>query len=98
MKRYRTVTKTQEVQELEEFRCDLCGKKGNQNGRWPARRFEVNDTELTVRVEHNDGKSYPEGGCGNVYSVDICPECFKGRLVAWLNSQGADIDTREWEW
>lgn len=30
--------------------------------------------------------------------VDICPDCFKNKLVPWLISQGAKIKQEDWDW
>jgi hypothetical protein len=75
--------------------CDICGAKGYEGG-WPEKDgggFEVNQT--TVRFK--TGKQYPDCGSGVEYEVDICPACFKDRLMPWLNSQGATVRQTEWE-
>ncbi len=30
--------------------------------------------------------------------VDLCPECFKERLLPWLDSQGAKARIEDWDW
>jgi len=79
--------------------CDLCGviADGEQ---WEAKSiYHVNETEIRVEVRQKEGASYPEGGMGTKHEVDICPKCFKERLIPWLKSQGADIKGEEaWDW
>lgn len=69
--------------------CDLCGAR-DRNGlwstpatgsRWPSR------CEVEVRLEYTVG----DGDSGDISttSYDICPACFRGRLMPWLESQGA---------
>jgi len=76
-------------------RCDFpdCGKESNKEG-----AFEVNEIDVRVQVRQRDGKAYPEGGWGTVVEIDICPECFKARLIPWLESQGVVIERTEWDW
>ena len=53
---------------------------------------------VCVEVRQRQGVSYPEGGSGTEIEVDLCPTCFKEKLVPWLRSQGATIEEKEWEW
>ena len=86
---------TQQV--LVETTCDICGKVAKR-GNWDSATFEVNETELEVTVKQRDGKNYPEGGWGTEVSVDLCPPCFKDKLIPWLESQVAKIERKEWDW
>jgi len=58
----------------------------------------VNETEVSVTVKQKEGESYPDGGSGTEYEIDLCPDCFKNRLVPWLKSEGANIGEMEWDW
>ncbi len=69
--------------------CDLCGKDLNATGSY-------NIADVTVECE--TGSSYPDSGSCLKLSADICPECFKSKLVPWLESQGAKIERSEREW
>ena len=77
-------------------KCDLCGKIGADS--WGGGCYEVLETEMTVTIIQKEGNSYPEGGTGTEYEIDLCPDCFKSRLVPWLISQGANIQENEWDW
>lgn len=93
MKRYETVTETVTSQKIVSLTCDLCGKDGKYN--WGGSAWDVNETEISIRCR--TGKDYPSGGWGEHYEVHICPDCFKNKLVPWLNQNGANIQSEEWD-
>jgi len=77
--------------------CDLCGLL-TEGDDWHAGTWEVNETTVRIEIKQKKGDNYPEGGSGTEYEIDICPDCFKNKLVPWLKSQGADIQQKEWYW
>ena len=83
--------------ELVAFHCDLCGRKADGED-WTRGSYVIDETEMRVVMVQREGSSYPEGGSGKEYEIDLCPRCFKERLVPWLISQGAKIEQKEWEW
>lgn len=84
---------------LLERSCDLCGKKTKKsNNDWSDGCYEINETEITVVVKQKEGEVYPEGGSGTEYEIDLCPDCFKDRLIPWLNGQGANLKEKDWDW
>lgn len=99
MKQYKketkTVTNTRDV--LVCRKCDLCGYESKKED-WNAGVYEINDTEIKVKVYGETGESWPEGGNKIFYDIDLCPLCFKNKLVPWLNSQGANIQEQETDW
>lgn len=97
MRKYIKKTVTKEINELQETTCDLCGKKAKY-GRWESSCWNVDDVDLEVNIVNKTGKSYPECTWGTTYMVDMCPECFQKKLIPWLESQGATITNREWEY
>ena len=94
---YKTETVTREIETLDEIRCDLCGAVG-KDGTWERGVWEVNNTTVEVAIHQKEGQSYPEGGWGTEYTIDLCPSCFVNRLVPWLQDQGADIEAIDWDW
>jgi len=88
------------VDERVGLQCDLCGRKSPDNYNWTQGSYKVNETELKVcvTVTQQEGNQYPEGGSGTEYEIDLCPECFKNRLVSWLKSEGAKIKEKDWDW
>lgn len=78
-------------------KCDLCGVESTHED-WNKGLYEINETEIKITITQRDGIAYPEGGSGTEYEIDLCPACFKGRLVPWLKSEGANIEETEWDW
>ena len=81
---------------LDKITCDLCGKIA-KNGDWESSSWKINETEIEITVRQKEGSSYPEGGHGTKYNVDICPECFTDNLIPWLNSQGCEAKRENWD-
>lgn len=99
MKIYETKTvPAREVTNCVGRTCDLCGHSSKSDG-WNCGIYEVNETTVSVSVHQKEGSSYPEGGSGTEYDIDLCPVCFKNELVPWLKSRGAkNIQEKEWDW
>ena len=92
MKRTET-RQEQTVREIvAEMKCDLCGKPTPKDPRregvfldsW-ALGYDYAETTVECRT----GESYPEGSFTETLVFDICPDCFKDKLIPWLASQGA---------
>lgn len=77
---------------LEYVECDLCKKQHKDN--WKSGYFDSIEIDVNMRT----GSSYPDGGSGENYEFDICPECFKNKLIPWMESQGANPTFSEWDW
>lgn len=90
MKTYEEVKVTEKVKRHIFTTCDLCG--GTTKGNWGG-GFEVHEVEVRIK----EGDTYPEFGSGTEIEYDICPTCFKDKLIPWLESQGAETREREWE-
>lgn len=81
--------------------CDLCGQKSKRQGKinWDVDSFwDINETEVSIKIRQRDGETYPEGGSGTEYEIDLCPDCFKNRFVVWLKNEGAKIEEKDWDW
>jgi len=78
-------------------KCDLCGMESKSSD-WDGGTYEVKETEIKITIKQREGSSYPEGGLGTKYEIDLCPECFKKRMVPWLISEGATIKNQNWDW
>lgn len=80
-------------------KCDICGKKGKyDDDGWSSNIYHVNETEIKVTIKQKEGHSCPDGGSGTQHEIDLCPECFKKKLIPWLRSQGAEVKEEEWSW
>lgn len=94
MRRYETRIEKVERTFLVSVTCDLCGRDAlRKNGAWGTHAYDATEVEVSLR----EGESYPEGGGGTIYEIDLCPECFKERLIPWLRSEGATVEQKEWE-
>lgn len=96
MKTYKQVTHTTTFDSLHRVTCDLCGTS-YPDERWGAERsYVVRETSVRLKegtIDHdNNGGSHVET------VVDICPGCFKDKLVPWLRSQGATVEPKEVVW
>lgn len=98
MRVYRTVAVPASTRQVvDKVICDLCGKQGAL-GTWESSSYEVEETEIQIKVRQKDGESYPETGWGTEYNVDMCPDCFKDKLIPWLESQGCTAERKDWDW
>ena len=89
MKHMKTVVVPMMEKQVEDFTtCDLCGVTITNN---------YGDAE-EVTIKHKTGYLYPEGGSGEITSVDMCGKCFDEKLVPWLKSQNCTPRTVEWDY
>ncbi len=96
----REYTETEELVKnkmLVGIKCDLCGKNAKTEN-WDSSSYEINETTIKITIKQKDGTTYPEGGWGTEYSVDMCPSCFKDKLIPWLESQGCEAKRQDWDW
>ena len=71
-----------------EHACDICKRTMNHPewGEWDAgSSYDVN----RVRISHEEGSAFPEGGIAETVSFDLCPTCFRDVLTPFLESKGA---------
>lgn len=79
----------------------MCGveSKGEE---WPGKGiYDTNETVVAVEIRQKEGVTYPALGPaaeGTKYEIDICPVCFKEKLIPWLISQGANIKQENWDY
>ena len=69
-----------------EKHCDICGAKSNDIDNWDSDKNYSSETEITL----SEGTTCPDGNGDfqTTFECDICPECFKQKLIPWLESQG----------
>lgn len=65
----------------EYLECDIC-KERTHREHWGKGYNEK--VETTVEIE--TGEYYSDESFGHVLSLDICPECFKTKLIPFLES------------
>lgn len=79
---------------LVKITCDLCGAE-TKNSNWGTSFNEINNVEISVTINQQEGAAYPEGVFGTEFNVDLCPTCFKTTLIPFLREKGAKIEERE---
>jgi len=94
MKAYKKYTvPAREDRILSHVCCDFCGKKSTCNLDWDGERFiESVQTELRLTRFYHDGEGMEK------ISIDICPDCFKNKLVPWIESQGIKVEEEKEDW
>ena len=73
--------------------CDLCGKE-SPHGDWASKTYDVAETTISMEV----GENYGDSGSIKETSYDICPECFRNKLMIWLEAQGAERTVQDRDW
>lgn len=75
--------------------CDICGAKTSNDGNWLDDGFEFEKT----RVRLKRGWTSREGGDWNEIEYDICPKCFKEKLIPFIKSlSGKEPRESEHDW
>ncbi len=99
MKHYEDRTETRTTKVCVRRTCDLCGRETKDGTDWDGTStYDFEETEVSVTVKCETGERYPSGGQSTAYAVDLCPNCFKDKLVPWLQGQGAKVDPVELDW
>lgn len=83
-----------EVERLDKITCELCGAETRREDYWLDIEHNTNKTEVSMSI----GNNWPVGGSGREVIVDICPDCFRGKLLVWVRSQGGQERGREWDY
>lgn len=102
MRKYEDVEVVRKQKKLVHVECDLCKQVGVGETfhatKWSRENYNVDETHIQVKVYQKEGYLFPEGGAGTSYEVDLCPSCFKDRLIPWLISQGAELSPIDWDY
>lgn len=99
MKKYKTVEVPASTrQELLHRECDFCGKTSNSDD-WDTGYYTTNETEIGIKIKHSEGNNWPSGGCGEEFKCDMCPDCFRNKLVPYLKMIAKNpVDYNDWSW
>lgn len=64
--------------------CDVCGKT-TKSSEWTPHNAEPSGyNHCEVNINYTFGKAYPGDCYGEVYDIDICPECFMYYVLSTL--------------
>lgn len=79
---------------LKECICDLCGHKSTELFNDPERYGDYSQ----ITVEMQEGTCYPESHSYTTTYYDICPNCFKNKIMRFLNNEGASPTEENNDW
>lgn len=87
MREYKTFEETVTRQVCTKVVCDLCGAEGRELGNEVQWEKTTYDAATTIFAE--SGARWPDSAQVETTRFDVCPNCFKTKLVPWMKSQGA---------
>lgn len=93
MKAYETRKIEYTTNHLLLVKCDICGKTSSRDN-WALDDYEIN--EVTVKIKQ--GEIYDGYGDGKEMEIDICPDCFKNKLIPFIESFGTKMEYKNWEY
>ncbi len=82
-----------EMEEIVYIECDLCHKRapnpdGTEN-EWLPKSDQYGVATTEIRME--TGMRYPDSGDMEVVQFDICPTCFKEKLIPFFAEDGGSL-------
>jgi hypothetical protein len=86
----RTETRTDTYEATVERHCDLCGlnaaqPRNDEYAPWRNSHFDQD----RVLVQHEYGTRYPEATDIITDAFDVCPDCWRNKVVPWFAQHGA---------
>ena len=80
---------------LDYVTCELCSTTAKDSDNWKGKSsYDVDGVEVRFKT----GESYPEGSNVEHVVLDICPECFKSKLIPWFEAQGGKVRREDHGW
>lgn len=77
------------------FKCELCERTTTDPDNWPTGQHMAGSGQvydiLETTVELREGYSYPGDYSAGLLILDICPKCFKEKLIPWFQAQGGTV-------
>lgn len=99
MKHFKEITRQTKTQVVNRLQCDLCKKVATDHlnraaSDWRTLDQSINETTVVMKT----GQEWPGGGSGEETEIDICPDCFRDKLIPWVKEQGGEPTVTEWDW
>ena len=93
MRKYKKVKVEYEREEIISKVCDLCGKEFKvwDSDSWSDTAGVISETHLSIK----EGSDFRCEGYYTLITIDICPDCFKTKLIPWLVEEGVKIQRTE---
>ncbi len=93
VKKYIKVHREYDQDWVDTTTCDIC-KKEYRGENWERENYSSLETEVRMKT----GYSYPDSGSGEEMTFDICPDCFKNKLIPLLLKEfGASVTITDWD-
>jgi len=86
-------TRSIEERTLDSVTCDVCGSQVSGNHGWGQTQHDL----VYSTVALYESEMFPEHHITTVTSYDLCPGCFRSRLMPWLEGLGAKPQVEETE-
>ncbi len=78
--------------------CDLCKTSETSSGTTQRPNWGNSYSYHFTEVHSNSGWGGDDGGAYRTETFHICPKCWEGMLVPWMNLQNAEATIREEDW
>lgn len=81
---------------LQKIFCDICKAETNHYKEWKMDDYGYQKAEIKIVYDESAGDQY--GGYGSRIEVDLCPQCFKSKLIPFLEQNGVKVTETEYDW
>jgi len=69
--------------------CDLCGAEA-EGETFDGSIWSAEEIEVEVRVHMTEGEAFPGDYDIKACRIDLCPTCFKEKLIPFINENGVN--------
>ena len=96
MRFYKTEKKLTEYTDCVKLTCDICNSQSPTNSNdWDKDMYVIKQIE----IKYKTGSCYPSHGLGVEYVIDMCPKCFKEKLIPFIESfNRVQIKEKTWDY
>lgn len=95
----RTETQVVEKTVVVSLTCDICGKEYKDKEKFGYEFKNVGEFHSTkVSISSGEQLDWNGGGWEDTFEFDVCPECFRSKLIPWFESQHAKPTLTRIDW
>lgn len=95
----RTQTETIERVVVISLTCDICGQEYEDQEKSGNDFKSIGEFHSTkVLMSNGEQLDWNGGGWDDTIEFDICPDCFRSKLVPWFESQHAKPTLTRMDW
>lgn len=99
MKIMEKVTKTIQTEDIKDTLCDICGSSEEKWESTKGQSWGHHSEEISLY--HKITESYCGEGTSNEIDLDVCPTCFRDKILPFIKSisyKPENIEYREIDW